>query len=130
MRGIGYRAAATAFVFTGLWFIFGVLLFISGLPSALGIGRPMFVLWLLLFFVILGISGMTLIIASFNGLFSVTSALSRREQPGRYAAPPRTRLPAATPPPAPPALGAERTGHEAPLPWSASPLPERGRRRQ
>jgi len=130
MRGIGYRAAATAFVFTGLWFIFGVLLFISGLPSALGIGRPMFVLWLLLFFVILGISGMTLIIASFNGLFSVTSALSRREQPGRYAAPPRTRLPAATPPPAPPAPGGERTGHEAPLPWSASPLPERGRRRQ
>jgi hypothetical protein len=127
MRGIGYRAAATAFVFTGLWFTFGVLLFVSGLPSVLGIGRPMFVLWLLLFFVILGISGMMLIIASFNGLFSLGGGLSRREPAGYAAAPARTRS-VASPSPPPPALGEGRTGHEPPLPWSASPLPDRGRR--
>lgn len=69
VRTIGYRAAVTAFVFTALWLVFGLLLFSTPIPHALGIGAEFFTVWLLLFFVILAASGAMLVIAAFNGIF-------------------------------------------------------------
>ena len=47
IRRISYRSAATAFVFTGLWFVLGLLW--SPILPALGIRGQMLVAWLLLF---------------------------------------------------------------------------------
>jgi hypothetical protein len=69
MRSISYRTAAFAFIFTSLWFIIGLLVLWSPIPSAMGIHTEMLVAWLLLFFVILGASGATLILASINAAF-------------------------------------------------------------
>jgi hypothetical protein len=69
MRSVSYRSAAFAFIFTSLWFIIGLLVLWSPIPSAMGIHSQMLVAWLLLFFVILGASGATLIIASINAAF-------------------------------------------------------------
>jgi hypothetical protein len=80
MRQIGYRAAVTAFVFTGLWFIFGILLLWSPLPGVLGIRGQLFPVWLLLFLAMLAGSGATLVVASFNGVFP------RNIQPPRRSA--------------------------------------------
>ncbi len=115
IRRISYRSAATAFVFTGLWFVIGLVLLWSPIPSALGIGGPMLVAWLLLFLVILAGSGAMLTIASFNGIFPP----AERPQPRR-----------ATPaPPVSPLAEAFRTPDGKPLPWTSSPLPERPARR-
>src|SRR5437868_2494609 len=69
MRSVSYRTAAFAFIFTSLWFIIGLLVLWSPIPSAMGIHTEMLVAWLLLFFVILGASGATLILASINAAF-------------------------------------------------------------
>jgi hypothetical protein len=69
MRQIGYRAAATASVFTTLWFVLGLLLISTPLPGALGIGAQLFTAWLLLFLGILAVAGAVLVVASYNGLF-------------------------------------------------------------
>ena len=69
MRSVSYRTAAFGFIFTSLWFIIGLVVLWSPIPSAMGIHSQMLVAWLLLFFVILGASGATLIIASINAAF-------------------------------------------------------------
>jgi hypothetical protein len=115
IRRITYRAAATAFVFTGLWFVIGLVLLWSPIPAALGIGGPMFVAWLLLFLVILAGSGAMLTLAAFNGVFPP----AERPQPRRPA-------PASS---VSPVAEAFRTPDGKPLPWTSSPLPERPARR-
>jgi hypothetical protein len=115
IRRISYRAAATAFVFTGLWFVIGLVLLWSPIPSVLGIDGPMFVAWLLLLLVILAGSGAMLTLASINGVF-----------------PPAERPRARRPAPAPsvsPVAQASRTPDGKPLPWTSSPLPQRPARR-
>jgi hypothetical protein len=110
IRRISYRSAATAFVFTGLWFVLGLLLLWSPIPSALGIRGHMFVAWLALFLLILAGSGAMLTMASINGIFP----------PDDRPQPPPKRAPAAT---------ATRTADGQPQPWSRSPLSERPARR-
>jgi|SRR5690348_6790997 hypothetical protein len=78
MRSVTYRTAAFAFIFTSLWFIIGLLLLWSPIPAALGIHSEMLVAWLLLFFLILAGSGVTLILASINGAFPPTGTPRRR----------------------------------------------------
>jgi hypothetical protein len=108
IRRISYRSAITAFVFTGLWFVLGLLLLWSPIPSALGIRGHMFIAWLALFLLILAGSGAMLTMASINGIF-----------------PPDER-----PQPKPaPAATATHTADGQPQPWSKSPLPERPARR-
>lgn len=69
LRRITYRAAATAFVFAGLWFVIGLLLLLSPIPGALGIGGQMFAVWLVAFLLALGGSGAALFLAAVNGIF-------------------------------------------------------------
>ena len=118
IRRISYKTAATAFVFTGLWFAIGLLLLWSPIPAALGIRGQMFVAWLTLWLLILAGSGAMLTLASFNGIFPAAEHPHAGTMPA-----PRT-----TPTPAP----AATTTHSAdgkPQPWSQSPLPERPPRR-
>lgn len=115
IRRISYRSAATAFVFTGLWFVLGLLLLWSPIPSALGIRGQMLVAWLLLFLMILAGSGAMLTLASINGIVPQ----SKRPQPRRPAAANRAASVA----------GAMRTPDGKPLPWTQSPLPQRPPRR-
>lgn len=72
MRQVGYRAAVTAFVFTGLWLVLGLMLLWTPLPGALGIRGEMFVTWLMLCFAELAISGLLLFVAAINGIFPPT----------------------------------------------------------
>ena len=111
MRRISYRSAVTAFVFTGLWFVLGLLLLWTPIPSALGIRGQMLVSWLLLFLVILAGSGAMLTLASFNGIFPPPE---RPVRP-RAIAPPQT---ASAPEPM-------VTPDGKPMPWMESPLPQR-----
>jgi hypothetical protein len=126
MRGIGYRAAATVFVFAGLWFVLGLLMLASPIPHALGIGSEMFVAWLLLFLAILAMAGGSLTMAAINGLFPPSemprAARRRAERASRepvaagYASPHHD----------------DNATHDAqgrPLPWTQSPLPPRPARR-
>jgi len=69
MRRMSYRTAATAFVFTALWFVFGLVLLWTPVPHALGIRSQLFAAWLILFFVILAGAGATLVLAAVNGIF-------------------------------------------------------------
>ncbi len=114
IRRISYRSAVTAFVFTGLWFVLGLLLLWSPIASALGIRGQMLVAWLLLFLVMLAGAGAMLTMASFNGIFP----------PNERAAPVRgvgaSRAPARDP---------MVTPDGKPLPWMESPLPQRPGRR-
>jgi len=80
LRGVTYGMAATALAFTGLWFVIGIIVLLSPLPSALDIASRFFVAWLLLFLAILGASGLTLIVACINGV-------PTRRRPARAAAP-------------------------------------------
>lgn len=80
VRRIGYRAAVTGFVFTGLWFVLGLLLLSTPAPGALGIAGGMFTAWLLLFFVILAAAGVTLVIAAVNGIFPQNVRAPRRAE--------------------------------------------------
>jgi hypothetical protein len=68
-RSITYRRAFNAFLFTGLWFVFGAIVLWSPLPGALGIGGAMFGAWVLLFFGALAVSGVMLTLAALNGAF-------------------------------------------------------------
>jgi hypothetical protein len=115
IRRISYRSAATAFVFTGLWFVLGLLLLWSPIPSALGIRGPMLVAWLLLLLMILAGSGAMLTLASINGIFPQ----SERPRAGRQAIASRAASIA----------GTMRTPDGKPLPWTQSPLPLRPLRR-
>jgi hypothetical protein len=110
IRRISYRSATTAFVFTGFWFVLGLLLLWSPIPGALGIRAHMFIAWLALFLLMLAGSGAMLTMASFNGIFPP------RERPR----PPKRPAPTAT---------ATHTADGQPQPWSQSPLPERPARR-
>jgi hypothetical protein len=80
MRRISYRTAVTAFVFAGLWFAFGLFLLWTPLPGALGIRGGLFTAWLLLFFAILALCGLTLVIASINGMFPSNVRAPRRAE--------------------------------------------------
>ncbi len=80
LRAIGYRAAITSFVFTGLWFVLGLLLLSTPAPGALGIAGGMFTAWLLLFFAILALAGLTLLIAAINGVFPQNIRAPRRAE--------------------------------------------------
>jgi hypothetical protein len=68
-RSITYRRAINAFLFTGLWFVFGAIVLWSPIPGALGIGGAMFGAWVLLFFGALAVSGILLTLAALNGAF-------------------------------------------------------------
>ena len=113
IRRISYRTAVTAFVFTALWFVLGLLLLWSPIPSALGIRGQMLVSWLVLFLLILAGSGATLTIASLNGIFP----------PPERTAPVRAVAAPSTPAPEPMV-----TPDGKPLPWVESPLPQRSNR--
>ena len=80
MRKISYRAAVTAFVFAGLWFVIGLVLLSTPIPHALGIRGALFVAWLLLFFAMLALSGLLLVIASINGMFPANVRAPRRAE--------------------------------------------------
>lgn len=123
IRGIGYRAAATVFVFAGLWFVLGILTLMSPVPHALGIGDEMFVAWLLLFLVILATAGGSLTMAAINGLFPP----SEMPRPARRRAE-RARG-ASGAPAAQPDTMATHDADGRPLPWTQSPLPQRPPRR-
>ena len=69
LRRISYRTAATAFVFTGLWFVLGLFLLWTPIPHALGIRGELFAAWLVLFLLILAVAGLTLFVAGINGIF-------------------------------------------------------------
>ena len=69
LRRITHRLAVNAFIFTGLWFIIGAIVLWSPLPGALGIGGQMFAAWLILFFLILAVSGSLLTAAALNAAF-------------------------------------------------------------
>lgn len=112
LRLITYRHALTALLFAALWFVLGLVLLFSGLPGSLGIGREMFTAWLLLFFAISAIAGAALTMAAINGIWPPVELPPSR---------PSGRTPAGH---ASPAADA-RTDDGRPLPWSASPLPER-----
>lgn len=84
MRRVSYRSAATAFVFTGLWFVLGVVFLLSPIAGSLGIRAEMFTAWLLLFFAALAVSGGMLLAASLHGLFGEPGGGRRRtsREPG------------------------------------------------
>lgn len=111
IRRITYRSALTAFVFTGLWFVLGLLLLWSPIPGSLGIRGQMLVAWLLLFLLIMAMAGAMLTLASFNGIFPPAERVAR----------PRTT------PERQPASIADATAPSdgRPMPWVESPLPER-----
>jgi hypothetical protein len=90
MRRVTYRLAATAFVFLGLWFVLGFLVLSSSIPGALGIAPRLFVVWLLLLFLIMGVAGGLLAAAAYNGLFPPDRPRLRR---GRRAQAPAARRP-------------------------------------
>lgn len=113
MRRVTYRSALTAFVFTGLWFVLGLLLLWSPIPGSLGIRAEMLATWLVLFLLILASAGAMLTLASYNDMF-----------PPAEPAPKRLPAPAAAIP-ADPAV----TADGRPLPWAESPLPARPPRR-
>jgi hypothetical protein len=83
LRRVTYRQAAIALVFTSLWFVLGFLLLWSPVPGALRIHSMLFAVWLLLFFVLLGFDGATMMLASMNGLFP-----PRAPRRARYAGTP------------------------------------------
>jgi hypothetical protein len=124
IRGIGYRTAATIFVFTGLWFVLGLLMLASPIPHALGIGGAMFVAWLLLFLAMLALAGASLTMAAINGLFPPAEPRAARAAVQQAATVSAARRDSH-------AIAATAT-HDAdgrPLPWTQSPLPERAPRR-
>ncbi|HYM15246.1 MAG TPA: hypothetical protein VEZ14_06775 [Dehalococcoidia bacterium] len=107
LRRISYRSAATVFVFTGLWFVFGLFVLWTPVPGALGIGGQLFAVWLVLFLLILAGSGLTLFFAALNGIFPPNvRAPSRADQ--LWASP--GEVPPATLPQRPNAAGRRRPG--------------------
>ncbi len=100
LRRIGYRAALTSFAFTALWLFLGLLLLSTPLPPALGIGGEMFVAWVLIFLIALGLSGLLLFIAALNGIFPQNARAPRSAE--RLWAKNTTQLPPASMPSRPP----------------------------
>jgi hypothetical protein len=81
LRSVSYRLAVQLFVFTGLWLAIGMVVLWSPVPGALGIEGGFFVLWLLLFFALLAISGGALTLAGLNGAFPSGQEESPRKSP-------------------------------------------------
>jgi hypothetical protein len=107
LRRISYRTAATAFVFTGLWFVLGLFLLWTPIPHVLGIRGALFPAWLILFLLELGVAGLTLFVAAINGMFPPNvRAPSRAERLWAAAG----DVPAPTLPQRPHAAGGHRTG--------------------
>lgn len=107
LRRISYRSAATAFVFTGLWLVFGLFLLWTPIPHALGIRGQLFAAWLILFCVILAGAGAMLFVAAINGMFPPNvRAPARAER--LWASPKDVAAPSL--PQRPRAAGAERRG--------------------
>jgi len=92
VRRLRYRHAAIALVFTSLWFVLGFILLWSPVPGALHIHSMMLSAWLLLFFAMLAISGLVLMLASFNGAFPAGGA--RRKRPAGARVPQAQARPA------------------------------------
>jgi len=90
IRQVDYRAAAYAFIFTGLWFVLGALLLWVELPSAMGIGGEFFAMWLIIFFLALGASGFVLSAAALNAAFPPVETRAVRRRATRQA-PARSR---------------------------------------
>ena len=107
LRRMTYRSAATAFVFTGLWFVFGLVLLWTPVPHALGIRGQLFTAWVILFFVILAGAGATLFVAAVNGIFPPNVRPPARAE--RLGASPKDG-PAPSLPQPPHAGGAQRRG--------------------
>jgi hypothetical protein len=142
LRRVGYRSAATVFVFAGLWFVLGLVALVSGVPGALGIGGEMFLAWLFLLMLGVAFAGATLTMAAINGLFPPSepadatkpkTATSARNDgmPVRPRTDTRrsTTTPTRTTTSTPPAASATHDAEGRPLPWTQSPLPERPLRR-
>jgi hypothetical protein len=94
MRRVSYRTAFNAFVFTGLWLVLGGLVALSPAPRALGIDYGFFAAYVILFFVLLALSGVVLTLAAINTAFPA----QRSRPPAR---PKATRETSAAPPPWP-----------------------------
>jgi hypothetical protein len=80
-RQITYRTAANLFLFLGLWFAIGGIALLSPIPGALGIGRDLFSVWLILFFIIMAVAGGALVAASVNAARSTPRGPSPRTAP-------------------------------------------------
>jgi hypothetical protein len=107
LRRISYRTAATAFVFTGLWFGLGLFLLWTPIPHALGIRGELFAAWIILFLLVMAVAGLTLFVAAINGIFPPNvRAPARAEQ--LWASP--KDVPAPTLPQRPHSAGGRRTG--------------------
>jgi hypothetical protein len=101
LRAITYRVAINAFVFSGLWFVIGAILLWTPLPGSMGIAGPLFAAWLVLFFLILAVSGSLLTIAALNAAFPARAKEPRRPVPTRtsttmWAPPAAPRTPSRT----------------------------------
>jgi len=78
---ITYRTAANLFLFLGLWFAIGAVVLLSPIPGALGIGRELFTVWLILFFIIMAVAGGALSAASVNAARNTPREPSPRMAP-------------------------------------------------
>ena len=82
IRRVSYRAAVTGLVFSACWLVFGFLFLMTPIPDALGIGSGLTQIWIVTFFVALGVSGSMLTFAAINGIFPpVVRAPTRRPAP-------------------------------------------------
>jgi hypothetical protein len=104
---MSYRTAATAFVFTGFWFVMGLILLWTPIPHALGIRGEMFAVWLVLFLMSMGAAGFILFMAAVNGIFPPNVQAPARAQ--RLWAAPKD-VPVTTLPHRPNVAGGHRTG--------------------
>lgn len=83
MRSVSYRSALTAFIFTGLWFAAGAFVLWTPIPGVLGIGPEMFAVWLVLFLLTLGVSGILLTLAALSAALATPTGPSRRDVASR-----------------------------------------------
>ena len=98
------------FAFTGMWFVFGLIVLWSPIPGALGIGSQMLLAWGLIFLVVLGIAGASLTIAAINGIFPPAQPPAARRRAGGPARSREVPLP----------LENETTAWTSPLPQRPS----------
>lgn len=79
IRRVSYRAAVTGLVFSACWLVVGFLFLMTPIPDALGIGSQLIQIWIVTFFIALGVSGGMLTLAAINGIFPpVVRAPARR----------------------------------------------------
>ncbi len=82
IRRVSYRAAVTGLFFSACWLVLGFLFLMTPIPDALGIGSGLTQIWIVTFFVALGVSGSMLTLAAINGIFPpVVHAPTRRPAP-------------------------------------------------